>query len=143
MDTEYLEVKETELSNLMELAKVHKNEIYMINMLKYNGNAYYYKNLTKSMMTTGEEAYAKYIQKMSPVFNKIGVKLLFSANLMSVLIGPTNKSWDEVLIVRYPSIKVFIEMVTSDEYKKASYHRLAGLEDSRLYLVSTDLKPKF
>ena len=48
------------------------------------------------------------------------------------VIGPVEERWDEVLLVEYPSVKAFLEMVNSDAYQSIVYHRTAALKDSRL-----------
>ncbi|PHQ56461.1 MAG: hypothetical protein COA29_04190 [Porticoccus sp.] len=37
-----------------------------------------------------------------------------------------------MLLVRYPSIDAFLEMINSPEYKKIVHHRAAAMDDSRL-----------
>ncbi len=49
-----------------------------------------------------------------------------------MLIGPQDKDWHLVVLVRYPSAQAFVEMVASDEYRAVVMHRSAALADSRL-----------
>ena len=49
-----------------------------------------------------------------------------------MLIGPRDKAWDMVFIVRYPTAGAFLEMVTDPGYQSAVQHRRAALLDSRL-----------
>jgi hypothetical protein len=48
------------------------------------------------------------------------------------LIGPSEESWDDVLLVEYPSRKAFIAMTSNPEYLACTVHRTAALADSRL-----------
>jgi len=57
---------------------------------------------------------------------------LFLGKAAAPVIGPVEERWDEVLLVEYPSLKAFIEMVNSDAYQLIVYHRTAALKDSRL-----------
>jgi uncharacterized protein (DUF1330 family) len=36
------------------------------------------------------------------------------------------------LLVRYPSLDAFLEMIDSPEYKSSVHHRTAAIDDSRL-----------
>ena len=48
------------------------------------------------------------------------------------LIAPPDESWDQIVLVRYPSIDAFMAMIESTEYKGVVRHRTAALKDSRL-----------
>jgi uncharacterized protein (DUF1330 family) len=47
-----------------------------------------------------------------------------------------DKTWDAILLVEYPSRKVFLEIVNSSEYRKAHINREQGLESTVLYATS-------
>ena len=50
-----------------------------------------------------------------------------------VIIGDDEgDAWDMVLLVEYPSRKVFLEMGASKDYEKVGEHRTNALVDSRL-----------
>ena len=44
-----------------------------------------------------------------------------------MIVGEVEDLWDAAVIVEYPSVKQFMEMVDSDEWKAHSIHREAGL----------------
>ena len=48
------------------------------------------------------------------------------------VIAPEEEHWDEVLLVRYPSIQAFAKMLADPEYKEATKHRTAALAEARL-----------
>jgi uncharacterized protein (DUF1330 family) len=50
-------------------------------------------------------------------------------------IGPSEKTWDTVALVRYPSAKAYIDMKATKEYEAARVHRRAALYDSRLIMT--------
>src|SRR6202035_2915782 len=52
------------------------------------------------------------------------------------------KHWEFVVLVRYPSRKAFLEMVTSPEYALANVHRENGVDD-HVILASTETYSKF
>ena len=50
----------------------------------------------------------------------------------AALIAPPEERWDEVLLVRYPSVAAFVGMLQQHDYQAATVHRTAALEDARL-----------
>ena len=46
-----------------------------------------------------------------------------------------HEKWDRVIVVKYPSRDVFIEMYQNKEYQEISKYRMEGLADSRLFLT--------
>ena len=50
-------------------------------------------------------------------------------------IGPTEKTWDMVALVRYPSTKAYLNMKATKAYEDARVHRRAALYDSRLIMT--------
>jgi uncharacterized protein (DUF1330 family) len=52
------------------------------------------------------------------------------------------KHWEFVVLVRYPSRKAFLKMVTSPEYAQANVHRENGVDD-HVILASTETYSKF
>jgi uncharacterized protein (DUF1330 family) len=55
---------------------------------------------------------------------------------------PKAKRWEFVVLVRYPSRKAFLKMVTSPEYAQANVHRENGVDD-HVILASTETYSKF
>jgi uncharacterized protein (DUF1330 family) len=48
------------------------------------------------------------------------------------VIAPADEQWDQVLLVKYPSVDAFLTMIRMPDYLAATVHREAALEDSRL-----------
>jgi hypothetical protein len=46
-----------------------------------------------------------------------------------------HEDWDEVILAKYPSLKVFLEMNRDPEYLKIIHYRMDGIEDSRLIMT--------
>ena len=51
-------------------------------------------------------------------------------------IGPSEKTWDMVALVRYPSTRAYLNMKAPKAYEDARVHRRAALYDSRLIMTT-------
>ncbi|SHJ42665.1 Uncharacterized conserved protein, DUF1330 family [Desulfatibacillum alkenivorans DSM 16219] len=104
---------------LKELSQMkHEGPIVMVNLLKLKKEG-------------GQESYAKYSDATLKLVQKIGGRVIYFGKYMMPVIG--DGDWDGVLLVEYPSIEAFFEMVNSPEYKATVHHRSEALEDSRLW----------
>ena len=90
-------------------------------------------NLLKFKPDGGVEEYAKYIEAVGPLLQKISAKILIGGEAATCLIG--NADWDMIALVEYPTPAALYQMVTSDEYQAIHHHREAGLEGQVLYAV--------
>ena len=54
-------------------------------------------------------------------------------------IGPSEKTWDMVALVRYPNARAYLNMKATKAYEDARVHRRAALHDSRLIMTSEGL----
>lgn len=50
-------------------------------------------------------------------------------------IGPSEKTWDMVALVRYPNARAYLSMKATKAYEDARVHRRAALYDSRLIMT--------
>lgn len=87
-------------------------------------------NLLKLKPAGGAASYAKYAKHTAPCLEKVGGKVVYQAEGRAAVIGPDQ--WDLILIVEYPSVAKFMEMVTSEQYLKGVHLRSEALADSRL-----------
>lgn len=55
---------------------------------------------------------------------------------VNYLIGPTNESWDLMLLIKQNSVESFLAFESNQEYMKGIGHRTAALEDSRLLPIN-------
>lgn len=112
------------------LAKTPKDQpVVMLNLLKFREQAEYADGRTA---ISGLEAYREYGRGAIRCIHASGGELLWSGIPTGTLIGPAEEQWDEVLLVRYPSIDAFLKMIGSEEYKAIVHHRTAAIDDSRL-----------
>ena len=104
--------------------------IVMINLLRFRETA----NYVGGIECAGREAYATYSKQAFKKIKEAGGEVLYQGSVIGSIIAPAGESWDEVILVRYPSFTAFREMITNSEYQKISRHRAAALEDSRLLI---------
>ncbi len=91
-------------------------------------------NLLKFKPAGGAESYAQYVNRVTPILERIGARAIFAGPVTTTVIG--NKPWDSMLLVEYPSRKAFLEMVSSPEYQAVSHFREDALEHSELHAIS-------
>ena len=85
---------------------------------------------------SGAEAYAQYVAVVEPAVFREGGRPVFRARGSTVLFGPSEPDWDEIVIVWYPSRRAFERVVESDEYRSSAHRREAALSDAQLIAVS-------
>jgi len=94
-------------------------------------------NLLKFKPDGGAEEYGEYGQKVQPILESIGARLIFSGQAKVCMIGAGD--WDSVALVEYPDKMALIEMSRSEAYQAIHHHRAAGLEGQINYaVVQTD-----
>jgi uncharacterized protein (DUF1330 family) len=91
-------------------------------------------NLLKFKPAGGAASYAEYVRRVTPILERIGAKAIFAGPVSSTVIG--DPSWDSILLVEYPSRKVFADMVTSAEYQAIHHFRDEALDRSELHAIS-------
>ncbi len=101
----------------------------MLNLLRFRDRANYKEEAPER---TGREAYSLYMEEAAACVRSVGAEVIWSGRSVGSLIAPPDESWDQVLLVRYPSIDAFMAMIESPEYKGVVKHRTAALQDSRL-----------
>ena len=107
--------------------------IVMVNLMQVRATACYEDAVLNNC--SGYEAFARYTQGSSEVRQHAGAELIWSGRALQMPIGPSEKTWDLVALVRYPSAKAYIEMVATKAYAAARAHRRAALYDSRLIMT--------
>ena len=107
--------------------------VVMVNLMQVRATACYEDAALNPC--SGYEAFARYTQDSSEVRQQAGAELIWSGPAMQMPIGPSEKSWDLVALVRYPSAKAYIEMIATKAYAAARAHRRAALYDSRLIMT--------
>jgi uncharacterized protein (DUF1330 family) len=95
--------------------------VVMLNLLKF-------KEAAQGESGSGQDAYQRYGDAAVAMIEKRGGSIIWQGRADQILIGDPSEDWDTVVLVKYPSRKAFIEMVSNPEYEKAHEHREAGLE---------------
>lgn len=103
--------------------------IVMLNMLKFRELASYPDG---NRDISGQEAYEQYRKAASKLVAEIGGSTVWAGDAKAAVIAPAKEHWDEVFLVRYPSLEAFLSMINSEAYQAVVFHRTAALEDSRL-----------
>lgn len=103
--------------------------IVMLNLLRFRDTAKYKDG---DADYDGREAYRRYSEVAFRKVKGVGGELVWSGDALAGVIAPEDEHWDEVLLVRYPSIQAFMSMLADPEYKEATKHRTAALSDARL-----------
>ncbi|AKB43964.1 DUF1330 domain-containing protein [Methanosarcina vacuolata] len=96
--------------------------VVMLNLLKFRGEE-------------GAQAYGRYMKNVSKILEARGARVVYSGKATELLVG--DETWDAIILVEYPSRKVFLEMINSPEYQKAHVDREQGLERTVLYAMSS------
>jgi uncharacterized protein (DUF1330 family) len=98
-----------------------EGKVVMLNLLKFKGEE-------------GARAYDRYAENVSKILEARGARIVYSGKATELLVG--DETWDAIVLVEYPSRKVFVEMASSPEYQKAHVDREQGLERTVLYATS-------
>ena len=99
--------------------------ISMINLLKFKEKAEYEDGRDTDL--TGEQAYAIYSEEVIEHLKKVGGEVSFGGSINRLMLGEVEELWDKAFIVKYPSKKAMLKMVTYPEYLESNKHREAGL----------------
>jgi uncharacterized protein (DUF1330 family) len=105
--------------------------IVMLNLLRFRDQAVY-PDGHGAEPCTGAEAYHRYSQTAIRKITEVGGQPIWAGNVQGSVIAPPGEEWDEVLLVEYPSIGAFMDMIRQPDYQEAAVHRTAALEDARL-----------
>jgi acetyl esterase/lipase/uncharacterized protein (DUF1330 family) len=90
-------------------------------------------NLVRLKPGDGPAAYQDYGEGFLPIFERLGVEVLFSGTVAQTLRG--DPGWHWVALNRYPSRDSFLGMVQTSEYQEVDRLRDAAIEDAHLYVV--------
>jgi uncharacterized protein (DUF1330 family) len=110
--------------------------VVMVNLLRF-------KKKSTDGNGSGWNAYQRYSKAISPLLKGVGGTILWAGDAEGAAYGDLSaKQWEFVVLVRYPSRKAFLAMVTSLEYAQANMHRENGVDD-HLILATTETYSKF
>lgn len=91
-------------------------------------------NLLKYREPGGRNAFARYGQVTGPLIAEAGGQVIFGGRAGVALTG-TDVSWDDVLIVRFPSPKRFLAMIESETYTGTAAPIRAEALEATLWLA--------
>ena len=107
--------------------------VVMLNLLKFAEQADYPQDYNgENSQCSGRQAYERYMANIGPLLVAVGGELVFLGAAVGGIIIPDGEAWDKVLLVRYPSINAFLDMLKNPDYQAETVHRTAALDDSRL-----------
>lgn len=129
----HLEITEANIAALEAFSITNGAPVVMVNLMQVRATACYEDAALNDC--SGYEAFARYTQGSSEVRQHAGAELIWSGRALQMPIGPSEKTWDLVALVRYPSAKAYIEMIATKAYAAARAHRRAALYDSRLIMT--------
>ena len=118
------------------LAKTYPREepVTMINIIKYRDKAW---NGTQ----TGAEAYECYSRNVLKFLKEVGGKLIWKGECMHTVIGDSQDQPHIIMLIEYPTIDHFLEMLANPEYQKCASDRTMALEYGGL-IASKTLYPE-
>ena len=107
--------------------------LQMLNLIRFKDKADYPEDSEFAAKGwSGEEAYAEYSRRSSPIATRIGGKPIYVGIPQLMLIGPQHETWDAAFIIEYPDLATFLSFVNDPIYKEHAFHRSAAIADSRL-----------
>ena len=79
---------------------------------------------------SGWDAYLRYSALTIKLIKRVGGTIVWTGEAEAVALGvPDAHRWHYVALVRYPSRAAFLEMMTSDDYRKSNVERENGCAD--------------
>ena len=130
----HLEISQDNLDAMKSFALTNNEPIVMVNLMQLRPRAHYADPSLNNC--TGLEAFARYTTESAEVRKKVGAELVWSGEGIQMPIGPTEKTWDMVALVRYPGARAYLNMKATKAYEDARVHRRAALYDSRLIMTT-------
>tara|TARA_X000000950_G_C13872700_1_gene643588 strand:+ start:1512 stop:1919 length:408 start_codon:yes stop_codon:yes gene_type:complete len=127
------EITEDDLAAMEAFTKSNDEPIVMVNPMQVGPHAEYENPALNDC--TGLEAFARYTSGSAEVRKEAGAEMIWSGRAIQMPIGPSEKTWDMVALVRYPSARAYLNMKATKAYEDARVHRRAALYDSRLTMT--------
>ncbi|KAJ9624306.1 hypothetical protein H2204_010862 [Knufia peltigerae] len=139
---------EIKLVDLAETAKsiAADKPVVMVNLIKFKEQATYPEGSPHTSIPGHEAYYSRYIANFSRISTSMAsnpedkFKPLFLGNIQANIIAKPyggDETFDMVGIIHYPNFAAFRKVIECEEYKETALpHRLAAIEDYRLYLAT-------
>ena len=129
----HLEITEDNLAAMEVFAESNDEPVVMVNLMQLRLRAEYDDPALNDC--SGLEAFARYASGSADVRKEVGAELVWSGKAIQMPIGPSEKTWDMVALVRYPNARAYLNMKATKAYGDARLHRRAALYDSRLIMT--------
>ena len=129
-----MHIKPTQEAGAKFFGAPPEGPVVMLNLLRFREFADYTASpeLAPPEPISGLQAYSLYAQHVTPLLAEAGSELVFRGTASSFLIGPSEETWDSVLLVRYVSAAALVAFASDSRYLAYAGHRTAALADSRL-----------
>lgn len=105
--------------------------LVMINLLRFREQALYPRGSSFDGCS-GRQAYKRYMETAMDKLSEVGGRPVWMSKAFVSVIAPEDEQWDQIFLVRYPSVDAFMTMISMPDYLAATVHREAALRDSRL-----------
>ncbi len=114
--------------------------VMMLNLLKFRDRAAYAEgDPEQGEDVSGADAYGRYSEEATPIFDALGASQAWIGKPELVLIGDdAGDLWDLAFVARYPTAQAFIDIIKDPAYQRAVRHRNAAVLDSRLIRCSEE-----
>lgn len=106
--------------------KYYDKPFTMVNLLQFKGG---------NKKEESRRMYHEYTKQVAPIIQEINAKVIYLGVVHDVFIGDSNDMWDEVLLMYYPSGKMFLQMIAMEKYQHANTVREAALEKCVLLIT--------
>jgi uncharacterized protein (DUF1330 family) len=101
--------------------------VVMLNLLRYRDVAESGHGVDG---LSGRDAYAEYGRRFATLQPRFGGEPIWMGRVLRAIIGA--EAWDVVILVRYPTRRQFVAMLSDADYQAIAPIRAAALADSRL-----------
>ncbi len=106
-------------------------EVTMLNILRFNGHV-------DSEGLSGIDLYKRYSKNVVVHLKAAGGKLIWKGEVLDTVVGSEDKAPHMVLLVTYPTVSHFLNMIANPAYQKAAQDRSLALEYGGLIAMKSD-----
>lgn len=131
---------EAQIAALMALPQ--DAPLAVLNLFRFNAKAGYQpgdpEHGTPAAEISGRDAYAVYAEVAGKAILGLGGKVVFSAKVSQMMIGPDDAKWDTAAIMFFPTRSAFASMLSDPGFQAASRHRKAALANHLMLHLEGD-----
>lgn len=93
-------------------------------------------HLMKFKSDGGRELFDQYEKNTKPLVDACGGRVRYKGSVISTMVG--RAEWDRFTLIEYPSRRVFLELIGSDEFLREDFLRIDAIEDMRMFCIQDD-----